>query len=78
LLLVTITEADIKAQKRWPLSDLTIATALQTLQRQQPSVIGLDLYRDMPQEPGTAALAKQLQQSNVIAITKVQDGMILG
>jgi len=78
LLLVTITEADIKAQKRWPLSDVTIATALQTLQQQQPSVIGLDLYRDLPQEPGTAALAKQLQQSNVIAITKVSDGDDIG
>ncbi|MEP1057503.1 MULTISPECIES: CHASE2 domain-containing protein [Cyanophyceae] len=78
LLLVTITEADIKAQKRWPLSDLTIATALKNLQQQQPSVIGLDLYRDLPQEPGTAALVKQLQQSNVIAITKVPDADDIG
>ena len=33
LLIVAITEADIKAQKRWPLSDLTIATVLQKLQQ---------------------------------------------
>ncbi|XHX78251.1 MAG: CHASE2 domain-containing protein [Stenomitos frigidus ULC029] len=78
LLLVAITEADIKAQQRWPLSDLTIAAALKTLQQQQPSVIGLDLYRDLPQEPGTAALAKQLQQPNVIAITKVPDADDIG
>ena len=78
LLLVAITESDIKAQKHWPLSDLTIATALQKLQQFQPSVIGLDLYRDLPQEPGHAALTKQLQQPNVIAITKVQDADDLG
>lgn len=78
VLLVAITESDIKAQKRWPLSDLTIATALQKLQQFHPSVIGLDVYRDLPQAPGTAALAKQLQQANVIAITKVQDADDLG
>ncbi|PSB26049.1 adenylate/guanylate cyclase domain-containing protein [Stenomitos frigidus ULC18] len=78
LLLVAITESDIKAQKHWPLSDWTIATALQKLQQFQPSVIGLDLYRDLPQEPGKAALTKQLQQPNVIAITKVQDADDLG
>ena len=78
LLLVAITESDIKAQKHWPLSDATIATALQKLQQFQPSVIGLDLYRDLPQEPGNAALTKQLQRSNVIAITKVQDADDLG
>jgi adenylate cyclase len=78
LLLVAITESDIKAQKRWPLSDLTIATVLQKLQQFQPSVIGLDLYRDLPQEPGKAALTKQLKQPNVVAITKVQDADDLG
>ncbi|MBW4470417.1 MAG: adenylate/guanylate cyclase domain-containing protein [Stenomitos rutilans HA7619-LM2] len=78
LLIVTVTEADIKAQKRWPLSDRTIATALQTLQQFNPKTIGLDIYRDLPQAPGTAALAKQLQQPNVIAITKVQDADDLG
>ncbi len=73
LLIVAITEADIKAQKRWPLSDSTIATALQKLQQQNPRVIGLDLYRDLPQAPGNAELSKQLQQPNVITITKIQD-----
>lgn len=78
LLLVTITESDIKAQKRWPLSDQTIALVLQKLQRFQPNSIGLDIYRDLPQAPGTAALAEQLRQPNVIAITKVQDADDLG
>lgn len=78
LLVVAITEADIKAQKRWPLSDETVAAALQRLQQYQPRVIGLDLYREIPHEPGNAALAKQLQQPNVIAITKMPDPEDLG
>jgi CHASE2 domain-containing sensor protein/class 3 adenylate cyclase len=78
LLIVAITEADIKAQKRWPLSDQSVAIALQKLQQQQPSVIGLDIYRDLPQEPGNRQLAKQLRQPNVEVITKIQDEEDLG
>jgi CHASE2 domain-containing sensor protein/class 3 adenylate cyclase len=78
LLIVAITEADIKAEGRYPLTDQTIATALQRLQQHQPAVIGLDLYRDLPQEPGNAALAQQLQQSNVIAIRKISDAEEVG
>jgi len=78
LLIVAITEADIKAQKRWPLSDQTIATALKNLQQHQPKVIGLDLYRDLPQAPGSRELAQQLQQPNLIAITKLDDENDLG
>ncbi|MBF2025158.1 MAG: adenylate/guanylate cyclase domain-containing protein [Oscillatoriales cyanobacterium C42_A2020_001] len=69
LLIVAITEKDIQTQQRFPLSDQTIATLLQTLQQHQPTVIGLDLLRDVPQEPGNAALRKQLQAANIIAIT---------
>jgi CHASE2 domain-containing sensor protein len=78
LLIVTITEADIHRQKRFPLSDLTVATALQRIQRYQPRVIGLDLYRDLPQEPGNRDLALQLHQPNVIVITKIPDAEELG
>jgi adenylate cyclase len=78
LLIVAITEADIKAQKRWPLSDQTVAIALQKLQQHQPRVIGLDIYRDLPQEPGNRQLKKQLQQPNVEVITKIQDEEDLG
>jgi CHASE2 domain-containing sensor protein len=78
ILVVAVTEADIQAQKRFPLSDLTVATLLQRLQQHQPRAIGLDIYRDLPQEPGNAALAKQLQANNVIAITKIPDAEDLG
>lgn len=69
LLVVTITEEDIKSLGQWPLSDQVLAQALQELQRHQPKVIGLDLFRDLPVEPGYQELAAQLQKSNVIVVT---------
>ncbi len=74
LLVVQITEADIRAQKKWPLTDEVLAEVLAKLSSFNPQVIGLDLYRDLPQDPGGAELAKQLKNSNVIAITHIGDG----
>lgn len=71
ILVVAITEADIKALKRWPLSDRTISQVIEKLQQYQPRAIGLDLYRDVPQPPGDRALFQQLQAPNVIAVTKL-------
>jgi CHASE2 domain-containing sensor protein len=68
LLVVGISEVDIQEQQRFPLSDRTIAQALKMLQIYQPRAIGLDLLRDIPQEPGRAELLKQLEATNVIAI----------
>lgn len=69
LLVVTITEADIRSQRRWPVSDAVIAQVIAKLQTYQPRTIGLDIYRDVPHPPGESALAKQLQAPNLIAIT---------
>jgi diguanylate cyclase (GGDEF)-like protein len=68
LLLVEITDTDIKNQDRWPLSDETLARLLSTLQEYQPTVIGLDIYRDIAHPPGTALLRYELQKDNVISI----------
>ncbi len=72
LLVVTITEADLKAQG-WPLSDRVLAQTLAKLQQYQPRVIGIDLYRDLPIAPGTEELATQLQAENVIVISNIGD-----
>jgi diguanylate cyclase (GGDEF)-like protein len=71
LLIVAITEEDIQAQKQWPLTDQVLAKVFAKLQEHQPHAIGLDLYRDLLQEPGGAELLKQLKAENVIVITKV-------
>jgi diguanylate cyclase (GGDEF)-like protein len=71
LLIVEITEDDLRQQKKWPLRDRVVARLLETLQKEQPKVIGLDLYRDLPQPPGENELTEQLKANNVITITKL-------
>jgi len=71
LLVVEITEEDIQALQRPTPSDETLARAIAQLQQLQPRVIGLDLHRDVPQEPGHAQLQTQLQAPNLVAITKL-------
>ncbi|WOD38170.1 EAL domain-containing protein [Nodosilinea sp. E11] len=71
LLLVEITEADIAAYG-WPLSDQVVADIVGEIQRHEPAVIGLDLYRNTPHSmPGQAALAAQFETPNVIGIFNV-------
>lgn len=74
LLIVGITEADIRSQNRYPLSDQTVATLLAKLQQFRPRAIGLDLYRDVAQPPGRTALLRQLQAPNVVAVRLLDDG----
>lgn len=69
LLIVEITEQDIATQGTWPFSDRLFAEVLEELQRHQPIAIGLDIVRDIPNEPGHQELIAQLQQPNVISIT---------
>lgn len=71
LLVVEINEADIAELKKWPPSDQVVAQLLQQLQQHQPKAIGLDLVRDLPNEPGHQDLVAQLQQPNVIATTVI-------
>ncbi|MGJ3252210.1 MAG: CHASE2 domain-containing protein [Elainellaceae cyanobacterium] len=73
LLIVSIGEADIRAQGRVSPSDEVLAQTLSILKQYQPRVIGLDLYRDVPQPPGTEQLSAYLQGSNVITITDLGD-----
>ena len=68
LLVVEITEEDIRNQEEWPMSDQTMADTLTQLQGQSPKAIGIDVYRDIPHGEGQAALADALAAPNVIAI----------
>lgn len=71
VVVVTITEADIRRVGRWPLSDAQLAALLERLKRDRPAVIGLDLYRDLPIPPGHAALLKVFETTpNLVGITK--------
>ena len=70
--IVGITEDDLQ-KYGWPLSDQVVAIALEQIQQHQPRVIGLDLYRHTPKDPGRDALKAQLSAQNLIAITNVGD-----
>lgn len=70
LTIVGITETDIQKYGH-PLSDQKIATILDIIQRHNPQVVGLDIYRKTFHPPGRAALEKQLAAENLIAITNV-------
>lgn len=71
ILIITISENDIQQQGRWPLTDKTLAKALQTLVAQQPRAIGLDIFRDIQVPPGSAELDEVLRSNaNIICVTK--------
>jgi adenylate cyclase len=72
IIVVEVQEDDLRDLQQWPISDKTLADLLTQLQRQQPKAIGLDLYRDLPVEPGHPRLVKQFQaMPNLVGIAKV-------
>jgi adenylate cyclase len=68
--LVTITEDDITGFGEWPLSDLTISRIFERLEKDGPRVIGLDIYRDLPQQPGSDVLEKALLENERIIVIR--------
>ncbi|MEM9925801.1 MAG: CHASE2 domain-containing protein [Cyanobacteria bacterium P01_D01_bin.50] len=77
LLVVTVTEEDVKAQqsekRRGSLSDKFAARLLEKLEPYQPAAIGLDIYRDYPVDKDYPQLAKLMQDSRFVAVCKVSD-----
>jgi adenylate cyclase len=72
IVIVEIDEQDIQKLGNWPPSDRTLAQLLNKLKQQQPRAIGLDLYRDLPVEPGHQELVEVFQSTpNLIGIRKV-------
>lgn len=75
IVVVTIGEAEI-SQQNWPITDAVMAKFLTKLKRQQPRVIGLDLYRNLPVQPGHADLTQVFESTpNLIGIRKVTAGL---
>jgi adenylate cyclase len=71
ILIVEATEEDIRKLK-WPLSDEKLAKLIEILKGYKPRVIGLDIYRDLPVEPGHEKLEKIFSSTpNLIGIQKV-------
>ncbi|MGF1493145.1 MAG: CHASE2 domain-containing protein [Microcoleaceae cyanobacterium] len=72
IVIVTIGEEDIQAARRWPISDADLARLIRNIRQQQPRAIGLDIYRDLPVEPGHADLLEVIESTpTLIGIKKV-------
>ena len=72
IVVIGITEEDIKKAGTYPLSDQKIAELIERLQEYKPRAIGLDIIRDMPVEPGHQDLKKIFENSdNLIGVEKI-------
>lgn len=70
--IVGIDETDIERIARYPIPDGEIAELLKKLQVYQPAVIGLDVARELPVEPGHQELKTALaQMENAIGAERV-------
>ncbi len=79
IVLITVTEQDILRQGRWPITDAILAESLTRLAQFQPRAIGVDIYRDIPVDPGHADLNRVLvEHPQIIAVTKLGGGTVSG
>ncbi|OCR00300.1 diguanylate cyclase [Oscillatoriales cyanobacterium USR001] len=78
IVIVAINEADLQ-KFNYPIPDGVMAELLQKLHAGQPRAIGLDIYRDLPVEPGHEKLVKAFETiPNVIGIENTQNENLLG
>jgi CHASE2 domain-containing sensor protein/two-component sensor histidine kinase len=72
ILIVGINEADIRQIGTYPIPDNELANLIKKLEANNPSVIGLDIFRDLPVKPGHQELVQVFQQyQNIIGVEKV-------
>ncbi|MEI2577792.1 sensor histidine kinase [Scytonema sp. PRP1] len=75
--IIGINEDDIASAKTYPIPDGEIAAVIRKVQNYKPRVIGLDIVRNVPLEPGHKQLIDVFKQSkNIIAIEKVLPNQI--
>ncbi|MBN3911438.1 MAG: CHASE2 domain-containing protein [Nostoc sp. NMS1] len=72
VVIVGIDEKDIEWVKQYPVPDGKIAELLTKLETYKPLAIGLDIFKNVPVEPGGAQLGKVWQENtNIISIEKI-------
>lgn len=77
IVIVELTEPDLRYLNSWPLTDAQLADLLRKIQQQNPQVIGLDIYRDLPSGEGREELNQVLRSSpNLIGVEKVVNGAV--
>ncbi|MHC5748092.1 MAG: CHASE2 domain-containing protein [Nostoc sp.] len=72
VVIVGIDEKDIEWVKQYPIPDEKIAELLTKLETYKPLAIGLDIFKNVPVEPGGEQLGQVLRSnSNIIGIEKI-------
>ncbi|MBW4474328.1 MAG: CHASE2 domain-containing protein [Stenomitos rutilans HA7619-LM2] len=79
VVVIGIDEADLRRVGKWPIPDRVMGRLLTKLQSYQPRVIGLDIYRDLPVEPGHAELLRLYRTfPNLVGIEQIKDQTNVG
>ena len=72
VVVVGINEDDLRSVGSYPIPDREIAALIQKLEIYKPRVIGLDIFRDLPVEPGHSELVRTFKSfNNIIGLEKV-------
>ncbi|MGB3651387.1 MAG: CHASE2 domain-containing protein [Rivularia sp. (in: cyanobacteria)] len=72
IVIVGINEDDIQKIGRYPIPDAEIAGLIQKIRDYKPKIIGLDIFKNVPVDPGSQELRQVFQESrNIIGIEKV-------
>ncbi len=79
IVLVGIEESDLRKLQRFPIPDGVMADLLRKLKTYQPRAIGLDIYRDLPVEPGHQELLQIYRTTpHLIGIQQIKDSRSQG
>jgi adenylate cyclase len=79
VVIISVTEEDIRALRQWPMSDGLLAQVIERLQEYGARSIGFDIYRDLPVAPGTEHFEELLVASpTVVFPSKFSDGRSSG
>jgi PAS domain S-box-containing protein len=77
IVVVTIGESDLAKIGQGQVPDQVLAELIQKLKAHQPRAIGLDLYRDLPVEPGHQKLVRVFESTpNLIGVEKIAGDVV--
>ena len=78
IVIIGITEDDIETTANAAISDTMVADVIEAVKAQRPTVIGMDLFRNVPRDEGYQRLQQIFHQTpNLIGIEKVIDDVAL-
>lgn len=79
IVIVEIREKDLRQTGQWPIPDQVMVQLLEKINSEKPRVIGLDIYRDLPVEPGHSEFVKAAKTiPYLIGIEKIPDNADVG